>query len=529
MTQFILKKISVAASILALLIIWTPSVRSAEPTTATSSETSSVTKSFSAASVRALPGLNCKLYPAGAPSSSVSLLTDDDGYARFYAIKRGVEDAIKSLTLDCADARGNPSTYSVDLTSSETFLPNPINLAKLPGTDRPALNGDPLSYTQSQLLEAGYGLRPDPVKNAAGYARWLAAASNPGRILQTPNATIPQLKSFPLEDVRQPGNGEIPRNLLVPQQASNWYGTVLTGAPDYVFTSATFYVPQAIPGGDNTGVTSIYIWNGLGGFGTGAGLIQGVLWIQTTAAAATYSTFREYCCGDCQYTIGPNNCNPPPSTGSQGFFRPKSGDLIFDEAWYCDATGNQNINGGYGCVFMQDLTPLGAIVSCTSYLASPCSSVKAFPLCSLTPKPSPCMTLGKSADFIIENGTNGALTDFVVSPLAIEQSEGVRMEGWATNTSGATYGPADLPTVALLTDTSASSHASPYMAVGINQQLSATCFTVSASFAGSLASCGGLPVPPPPPPGGGGGGVLFKWNSSSLPWLQPRSPKRWAL
>ena len=39
------------------------------------------------------------------------------------------------------------------------------------------------------------------------------------------------------------------------------------------------------------------------------------------------------------------------------------------------------------------------------------------------------MTVGKSAEFIIENGTSGALTDFVVPFGAIEQSAGVQMEG----------------------------------------------------------------------------------------------------
>lgn len=154
---------------------------------------------------------------------------------------------------------------------------------------------------------------------------------------------------------------------------------------------------------------------------------------------------------------------------------------------------------------MHNLTT-GAIVSCASYLGSPCSSVKAFPSCSISPKPKPCMTVGKSAEFIIENGTSGALTDFVVPFGAIEQSAGVQMEGWATNTSGVSYGSGDDPAVTLLTDTSAGAHGSPFMAIGIDEQISGTCFTVSASFSGPLTSCGGVPVPPPPP-GGGGGGV----------------------
>ncbi len=273
MLRFVLKKISVAASLLALLILGTPKSVGAELATRADSRTPSLAKSFSAASVRASPGLNCKLYPPGAPSAGVSLVTDDDGYARFHAAKSAAHDAIQRLVLDCLDASGKSSTYSVDLTSSETFAPNPINLAKSPGTDRPALTGDPLSHAQSQLLAEGYGLRPDPVKNPGGYARWLAAATKPGRLLSTTKTIMPPMNTLPPGKIQKPVEGR--RNLLVPQQGGAWYGAVLTGAPDYVFTLATFYVPQAIPGGDNTGNTHIYIWNGLGGNSGEAGLISG--------------------------------------------------------------------------------------------------------------------------------------------------------------------------------------------------------------------------------------------------------------
>jgi hypothetical protein len=41
------------------------------------------TKTFTPASARALPGLQCKLYPDGKPSAAITIFTDDDGYARF--------------------------------------------------------------------------------------------------------------------------------------------------------------------------------------------------------------------------------------------------------------------------------------------------------------------------------------------------------------------------------------------------------------------------------------------------------------
>ncbi len=74
-----------------------------------------------------------------------------------------------------------------------------------------------------------------------------------------------------------------------------WVGSVLTGAPNYLFTEAVMNVPTALPGGDQTTTTEIAIWNGLGGLGTGSGLIQGGVNLCTTPSAAAYGTWRKVC------------------------------------------------------------------------------------------------------------------------------------------------------------------------------------------------------------------------------------------
>ena len=212
--------------------------------------------SFEAASVPAAPGLQCKLFPEGRPTESVPVATDDDGYARFFAVKPSGQGAVTHLTLDCKDESGKTSSYVVDLSSSETFASRPFEVSKEKGTDRPPLKGDPASFTQRQLIELGYGLRPDKTKNPAAYERWLAAATKSGRMLE---AKYPDLHSHTI--TAGPGGP--------------WVGSVMTGKALYPFTEATFNVPNAIPGGDGTSVTEVAIWNGLGGYGTGAGLIQG--------------------------------------------------------------------------------------------------------------------------------------------------------------------------------------------------------------------------------------------------------------
>ncbi|MDR3553983.1 MAG: hypothetical protein P4L55_04455 [Syntrophobacteraceae bacterium] len=338
--------------------------------------------SFVPASVLALPGLHCKIYPTGSdPSSGLEVYTDDDGYARFLALRAGKGNEVQQLTLACTDSSGKAYSYSVDLTSEETFASRQINIATERGKDRPALKGDPLGYTKSQLIQAGYGLRPDPVTEPAAYARWLSAASKQGRMLA---AKRPEGHSHGVYYTEAPW----------------WVGSALVGQPQYVATEALFNVPKAIPGGDGTSATEIALWNGLGGFGTGSGLIQGGVGLRTTPTVATYYSWREYCCGN------------PDSNGYGGAFIPNPGDTIYSEEWYCDSKGNVSINGGYGCTFLEDLNT-GAILNCTQSNGSPCWSVKALPLCTNSPTTPNCETRGKAAEFIIEDQTPQVTTSSV--------------------------------------------------------------------------------------------------------------------
>jgi hypothetical protein len=344
-------------------------------------------KRYEPASVYAGRDLQCKLHaPGSSKSEQLPVFTDDDGYARFFAIRSTSDDKVKSLVLDCNDSTGKPSSFSVDLTSEDTFTPRPVNLENEPGIDRPALNGDPLKYTQAQLLQLGYGLRPDPDMDPDAFARWLEAASVSGRQLE---AKRPDLHEHTVTAI----------------SGAPWVGSALTGKPHYVSTDATFNVPEAIPGGDSTSTTEIAIWNGLGGFGTGSGLIQGGVNLYTTTSAAQYGSWREYCCGD------------GDSNGYGGAFVPNPGDKIFSQEWYCDSKGNLNLKGGYGCTFLED-EKSGAILNCTLAGGRPCWSVKALPLCSVSPHTPNCMTVGEAAEFIIEDQspqvskTSTAFTDF---------------------------------------------------------------------------------------------------------------------
>jgi hypothetical protein len=380
-------------------------------------------KKYEMASVRAMRGLRCELHSPGTPAAKgIPLATDSDGYARFYAVRAGAGEARQWLVLSCVNSAGSMFSYPVNLASAGTFAARPLNLAAAPGKNRPPLTGNPMRFTEAQLIQLGYGLRPAPENAPAAYKRWLAAARVDGRMLY---AGKPDLHSRMTASLHP--------TTATSQTAPDWAGTAITGAPTYAAVEGLFDVPTAIPGGDQTGTTEIAIWNGLGGFGTGSGLIQSGVNLYTTATAATYGSWREYCCGD------------PDSNGYGGNFTPSPGDIIYAENWYCDAAGLMNVNGGYGCSYLVDLTT-GATLSCTAPNGSPCWSVPAIA----------GMTFGPTAEFIIENQsqqvseTSTAFTDF---------SPPVTMTGSAYSTSAGWESIGDDPSLNVLTDfTNTTSH-----------------------------------------------------------------------
>jgi hypothetical protein len=399
---------------------------------------------FVPVSVHAMAGLTCKLYANGhKQAEGITLVTDDDGYARFYAIRVDAHHPYRKQLLACRDARGATSTYAVDLGADRTFLPHPIDLKQERAQDRPALQGDPMLPSQQELISRGYGLRPDPIHAPVGYARWLLAASQPARVLESKRVINP--KAGPIVT---PGSG--------------WAGAVLTGAPRYVAVQAYMNVPTAIPGGDDSGGTQTVFWNGLGGFNTGSGLIQSGFFLTTDSVAASYNTFREYCCND------------PNGITYDGAFSPNPGDVLFVQNWYCDEDGTVDLNGGFGCSFVHDLTN-GALLNCTSQ-STMCTAAKGLPLCSIDDTVPNCMTPGFSAEFIAEqtsdqHGTPAAFTDFTPT---------VAITGLATSNGNVgtvgrffEYAGTD-PTTFVLTDWT---NASTVLDVKISSSGDTTCFT----------------------------------------------------
>ena len=238
-------------------------------------------------SVAVPAGNSCILHPEGNPDprQSVSVKADADGVARFQAVRPAPANSVDRLTLDCTDPDGNYHTYSVDLRSEATFEPRPFDPSRTGLSFRPALTGDPLSFTPQELIQAGYGLRPDPTVNPDGYRRWLTAVSTPayklrsaGQITSTPRTSRPLASVEEDPDTGPQPVGPAPESdgtlTLAGSNFANWTGAVLGGSYhmnatsaqtySYLVNEASFVVPTVYPGGLGTRATQMSIWNGPG-------------------------------------------------------------------------------------------------------------------------------------------------------------------------------------------------------------------------------------------------------------------------
>jgi predicted RNase H-related nuclease YkuK (DUF458 family) len=379
---------------------------------------------FEEASVAVPAGNRCMLHPEGNPDSnqSIHVNSDEDGVARFLAVRPTSPNSIDRLALDCTDSNGSSQTYSVDLRSEETFAPRPFDPALANLTFRPGIAGDPLSYTEQELLAGGYGLRPDPDQNPDGYQRWLAAAIKPAYMLGAHRSASTAANSRPrpmLQPSLQSAAPEIDSDAVTAIPDNFWTGATLYGSYkkgttsadtySYLWNEATFNVPKVTPGGFNTDVTEMSIWNALDGYNNadvledvGGPLFQAVVFVETTSATAkpSISIQHQDFGGWIKCPASPRCTNSGNDTAARTF-TPRQGDSIYAEEWYCDAKGNKNLAGGYACTYMFDNTQgiawdcsqagSPASVGCESYALPNKDLVNGF--------------LGQTADFIIEMDT----------------------------------------------------------------------------------------------------------------------------
>jgi hypothetical protein len=125
--------------------------------------------------VRTLPNADCTLVKSGdLPESGLEFGSDELGQVHFYAHPAGAALHSASLALNCTAADGTVSAQQVDVSVDASATDDPL---LQPGKPRPPLAGDPMSYSQSELVQRGYPPRPDPSQSPGTYQKWLAKVS----------------------------------------------------------------------------------------------------------------------------------------------------------------------------------------------------------------------------------------------------------------------------------------------------------------------------------------------------------------
>jgi len=337
------------------------------------------------------PNADCSLHPEGVtdPAQKLIVYADDDGVVTFLAATGPA--VTRRLSLDCQQTDGNTITYSIDLGLVSTFqptnLPSPKNI-------RPALTGDPTSYAQGDLIRAGYGVRPDPVRAPSLYAAWLDSAAKPAKRLV-----------------------ERPRRYGPPNDIGNsiWGGPALTAttAP-YVIVAANFSAPSAISFGNTQGS----IWGGLGGAGNFLGngdntIIQCGIEFDSVQFAVTTYAWKEYFANNTVACQGGSSCLVP--------LRYQANDSIRSESWVCDNQGNATMSGQFGCFWLVNASSNPTqVLSCV---------LPNDPNCASIPQPAGTSYMGLTANYIIEKHPAALFSDYTSASMlvgAIDPNGGVR-------------------------------------------------------------------------------------------------------
>jgi hypothetical protein len=278
------------------------------------------------------------------------IFANDEGVIRMNV--RPKQEGTGTISLECMGEDGARVVYPVEL--APTSHPGILAATRArmkplfesnPGTVRPALPGDPMAYTQGELLAGGYGRRPDPATEADRYAHWLRAVTEPSTIVSS-------------RQVEGPGsNGPNDNPSWGPRWSGGVAGNPLGAWPKsrgayFWYASAEWRVPQVFAESNAWNQSNASTWAGLGSGNTAADFLwqagteewtQSLLWFQVAGYNAWTQLFPYQ---QTQQNISNFNVN--------------NGDDIYVEVFVCDlGTGweNPTFYGNYGlCAHLHNYT-----------------------------------------------------------------------------------------------------------------------------------------------------------------------------
>jgi Peptidase A4 family len=286
------------------------------------------------------PSAACVAHQVGsAPEAdAASYFADSRGWVRLGVV---MPEAVPALDLGfaCTGLSGSEVDRVLALHAIPASAVAAGNPSPPPPTGRtiPALDGDPMSFTQRDLVALGYPPRPDPVRGPGAFAAWQAVVSKP--------TLVPD--EAPIARERTLDNGTQPF----------WAGAIASGST-WSECTATWTVPWVYQDPQNLFTSyKSSAWPGLSGT---AGLVQAgtehdlnmttveVNGFPTVVWIAKYSAWYE----SLSDTAHIASFALPSSTYPVYPYDP-----IYTTVYLCDANQEPDPDGVYGCMIVIDTGP----------------------------------------------------------------------------------------------------------------------------------------------------------------------------
>ena len=307
-----------------------------------------LTKAFAAT----LPNASCTITGTNQTGQTITTYADDDGIVHLYYPTAPTAAQLPDLA--CIE-NGKEVTRHVQLQVAGTAPALLAGVKPSVHRVRPALPGNPLALSQTELLDGGYPIRPDPALAPQAYSRWSQLVSSPA------NEIAPKLVERPQ---RHSGTWSLSTSNI-------WSGYAISSPVTYEEVWGDWKLPNVSSSVPNGWASP---WIGLDGFGTG-GLIQdGVDLIVYQTIVLSPMPWIEYFPANSIYIS-----NFPVSPG----------DELFSIVASTDANGNLSASGSDGWFYLYDVT--------NNYYLAP----------TLVKRPPNVTYRGATAEWIIEGLGSG--------------------------------------------------------------------------------------------------------------------------
>jgi hypothetical protein len=274
----------------------------------------------SAVSIKAWPDAECALHAAGSTDGALQVYADEWGVVHFSALHARINDPVTTMVMDCHDGTGKRATFSVDLTSPDTFKP----IAPVPSS---------VGWLRAALKPVRWSRAKGHVGKKRSQGEYFTNSPNWGGVLFSAAQCVLGIgNQNPSCQPCGSGPCDIFYESLVDTYLPNIY----------------FY-PNAELG----------ILGGIGGYfdGPNPSLLQDGSIFQNDPSGMTFSwvSFTELYSG--QY-------NSEPGYGAPfTWFQVNAYDYMYFDTWECDSQGNPTQYGAYGCFFIEDYTS-GLALNC---------------------------------------------------------------------------------------------------------------------------------------------------------------------